>query len=58
MAPPHGAVGWSTVCNCGMSLSYVLTVMLALTSKSLSVWIFDNTFAISLFGDLNTDTLA
>ena len=25
MAPPHGDMGWSAVCVCGISLSYSLT---------------------------------
>ena len=25
MAPPHGAVGWSAVCGCGILLSHSLT---------------------------------
>ena len=38
MALPHGAVGWSTVCDCGSSRSYPLTscVLLNLTIISLA----------------------
>ena len=25
VAPPHGALGWSAVCECGISWSYSLT---------------------------------
>ena len=31
---PHGAVGWSVVCDCGISLSYSLTFLVETDSST------------------------
>ena len=40
VAFPHGAVGWSAVCDCGISCSYSLTFLLATMRRSFSHNVF------------------